>query len=320
MKSKSDITTILLCFLVSALYLIFKEIQYYRENSLVGAVMAYQLAFKSHMNQIVFLVTSVGALILGVSSENKIIRFCLILVAILALGALVVSFARAFWLCYALALFISVFILRNRIRQRFVVYMMIMVVGTVSFGAITLKEKAKYFFYMVGNMFESSAKIKTDGSLKYRKFEFDGVKAEIEKHPYSGSGIDSEFRFLLVSTNNPYYMSLRSPHNSYYYMSFVMGIPMAICFHGFLFFYLLKIVKYAWLSKEHYLRAYSMIAIAGLATLLITSTVTSLFIQRDAAVVGALCIFLASRVEEEYKKSKEKLSEAGQWQLNAQLT
>lgn len=319
-KSKSDLRIVLFCFLISALVLTFEEFQYYRENSIAGAVMAYQLAFKSHMNQLVFVVSSVGALIVGISSTNRIVRYSLIFVAVATLGALLVGFARAFWLCYALSLFIALFVLRKEIKRRFIVYMMVMLIGTAGFGAVALKEKAKYFFFMVGTMLESSTKIKTDGSLRYRKFEFDGCKSEIEKHPYSGSGIESQFRFLFVTTKEPFYRSLRSPHNSYYYMAFVMGIPMAFCFHGFLLFYLLKILKFAWLSKEHYLRAYSIISIAGLSTLLITGTITSIFLQRDAAVVAALCIFLASHVEEQFKKSKELLSEAGQWQLNAQLT
>ncbi len=319
-RTKFDLKIILFCFLISALVLTFEEFRYYRDNSIAGAVMAYQLAFKSHMNQLVFVVSSVGALMVGINSTNRIVRYLLIIVAVATLGALLVGFARSFWLCYALALFVAVFILRKEIRKRFILYMMIMVIGTVGFGAVTLKEKAKYFFFMVGSMFESATKVKTDGSLQYRKYEFDGCKTEIAKHQYSGSGIEAKFRFLYLSAKDPYYTYVRSPHNSYYYMAFVMGIPMAICFHGFLAFYLLKILKYAWLSKDHYFRAYSMIAIAGLMTLLITSTITSIFLQRDAAVVAALCIFLASRVEEEYKKSKDLSSEAGQWQLNAQLT
>lgn len=319
-RTKSDLNIILICFLISALVLTVEEFRYYRDNSLAGAVMAYQLAFKSHMNQLVFVVASVGALMVGITSENRIVRYLLIGVAVVTLGALLVGFARSFWLCYGLALFIAVFILRKEIRKRFLLYMMIIVIGTAGFGTVMLKEKAKYVFFMVGSMFESATKLKTDGSLKYRKFEFDGCKAAIAQHPYTGSGIEAKFRFLYVSTQNPFYTNVRSPHNSYYYMAFAMGIPMAICFHGFLVFYLIKILKYAWLAKDHYLRAYSLIAIAGLSTILITSTITSIFFQRDASVVTALCIFLASRVEEEYKKSKDQSSEAGQWQLNAQLT
>ncbi|MGQ9818845.1 MAG: O-antigen ligase family protein [Candidatus Kapaibacteriales bacterium] len=208
----------------------------FRNTALLQAVYAYQLGSSIKMNQVVFGAAILSSVVFAIYNKNFLIRLFLLLFALSSIAALVLTYSRTFWLVVMLELCLLLLFVKKSQKFRIILYATIFTLGVVFSTLFVFKQNAEIVFKLIEKRFISSAKYRTDLSVLSRKAEYPVVYRGIRENVLWGSGFAKEIRF-----HDPIYVRTNIKpiiHNGFTSLAFRVGIPLALLYWLFIFFYL----------------------------------------------------------------------------------
>jgi hypothetical protein len=266
-----------------------------------GIQYAYQIVTAVRINQTIFTFTIITGIMFILFPQKIISRLWIIIVVSMTSVALITTFSRAFWVLVLFSIVFLLFFLP--FKQKILLSITTLSAAIIIMFVITtyFQDKAQIVFKVIENRLESSEQGKKDISLRVRLVEYNALFHKIKENPLQGNGFFKPFVFYNIIEQ----VEARTitVHNGYLYIIYRLGIPMALIFFSFYFYFAIKSVLVIYKTKPEEM-FYKFIAIAGfigLFILLAADMTSSQFIYRDGTIVFALS---SAFIEISYKKIK----------------
>ncbi len=208
---------------------------------------------------------------------------------------LIASFTRGAWLTFIIGLGVIFFLVNRQKRLALGAYIGVGIVCFVLAISLFLGGMSDFIFRSIESRFSSSAKGTGDISVNARVVESEAAIEGIYKHPLSGAGMGARVTFYDIIdrwTSSPTFL-----HNGYIFITYKLGIPMALFFLLGLLLYQTKGVVAAYRIRDPLYQCIAIGATASLLAALIISLTSNQFILRHGLALIAVYIALIAIVD-----------------------
>lgn len=296
-KDKRSIRNFFISVAVAVLLAVADGYLTFRNTALLQAVYAYQLGSSIKMNQVVFGVTILTSVAFAIYHEKFWIRILLLFFALSSVIALILTYSRTFWIVVMLELAIMSLFINKTQRLRLVIYSSIFIIGVFFSTLFIFKQNAQVVFKLIEKRFVSSAKYRTDLSVLSRAAEYPVVYQSILENPLWGNGFAKEIRFrdpIFVRTNIKPII-----HNGFTSLAFRLGVPLALAYWSFIFYYLFYSAKQFFQDKNSLSKAFYLSATLSLILFIISNFTFQQYIYREgifSVIISVSTIWFGSKL------------------------
>lgn len=288
----NHIRVFLLTVIVSVLVAVIDGFITFRNTALLQAVYAYQLGSSIKMNQVVFSAAILSAIVFAIYEKSLWKRLILLLFALSSVAALVLTYSRTFWIVVMLELLFLLLFVKKIQKVRIILYSSIFTIGVVFATLFIFRQNAEVVFKLIEKRFISSAKYRTDLSVLSRAAEYPVVYRGIGENILWGSGFAKEIRFhdpIFVRTNIKPII-----HNGFTSLAYRGGIPLAIMYWLFIFFYLVYSIISFFRAKSENLKPFYLASALSLILFVISNFTFQQYIYREGIFTVFISIALIS--------------------------
>ncbi len=218
-----------------------------------------------------------------------------IVISGLAIGALITTLSRAYWV--SLMGMIAILIPYLKIKQTLQLFIAFIILfsGSMLFLQEFMPDKADLFQKYIGKRLMSTSQGKQDISIRSRLYEYEKAIQHIKESPILGQGHRYEFSFFNPISQETSKTSFI--HNGYINLALKTGIPLTVIFYLALLLYLIKGFLISVRTKSKFYQTLAICGYLSLFMLFATNFVTSSFFFRDGTMVTALSIAMISAAE-----------------------
>lgn len=307
LKTEKDINAFLIFFgIIIIITGSYQVLEYYRKVN-TNLVYAYEIKSSITINQTLYTAAAIFGFILAFSQKNKLMEIAIIAMTSLFVVFLVSTFSRTFWMVLAAAIVLMFFLLPTNKKALFLTYLGVITTVLLIATFLFMRDQADIALAVAFNRFESTSEGRKDPSLIARFKEWEKVEYYIKQNPLGGNGLAKTFTFHFPINSRARHTNII--HNGYFWLTYRVGIPMALLFLFFLVFYTLKSVSLIKLSQTNTQRALLIASLSILLSLYVINLTSSQYFYRDGLFVTALSIAFVSISERLISQSKMKLTE-----------
>lgn len=277
--TEKEFKTLLVVTAIASLITIVASLGIFQQRVLQEAIYVYQLAKSVLVNQTLFTATIFASIVFFLYQKKIIIRIFLLVLAGIATLALVATYTRTNWVIVASGILALFFMIKRKEKLRLitVLFFASSIITLASF--LLFKENAKFFFRILEARFESSSQIREDKSVAARVAEYPAVFRGISENPLWGNGFAKTIRF-----RDPIHIRTFEGeiiHNGYAFFVYRAGIPLALLYFIFFFYYTFKSMVLAFETSEPFTKSLALSALLILVSLLIANLTGPQFIHRE---------------------------------------
>ncbi len=243
-------------------------------------------------NTSLFLGASIATLTAALLLRRWKVKTSLFLVQVVATMALIVSFYRGFWIALLVAITLLFWYLPKRQKSQLLLWGILGISGAILIFALFFKSYMDIALEMLEYRFTSIGKGVKDISLQARLSETGVILDHLARHPLSGYGLGSTFTYY--SPIYRYHEHTFYIHNTYLYLSFKFGIPLAAIFFGSLLIAIRRGIQWSKRAPTIETRIYLLSASLLLLGLLTAALTFCVLYQRDALLTFAFALLLLS--------------------------
>lgn len=246
---------------------------------------AYQLAKTDRSNLTGFTVGAVFGIVLLFYRNSKLENLYLLLFSGLLLFALVFSLARTNWVILIFDSILLFIFLPYKQKLTMIRVFSVLIVLSVILLMTLLGDYADLFVTTITKRFQSTTQGKKDVSIQSRLTEYDVVFDKIAEHPLGGNGLAKEFTFLNPISKTT--LTTANIHNGYFFFMYRAGIPMALVYFTFFFYYLGKSFFLIFRTEGRW-KSLSLASFLAMLSIAIANIMSAQFVYRD----GYYAIFI----------------------------
>lgn len=291
-SDSKHIRVFLITIIISVLFAIIDGYITFRNTALLQAVYAYQLGSSIKMNQVVFGAAILSAIVFAIYNKSLWMRLILLLFALSSVAALVLTYSRTFWILVTLELLFLLLFVKKVQKFRIILYVSIFTIGVVFSTLFIFKQNAEVVFKLIEKRFISSTKYRTDLSVLSRAAEYPVVYRGIEENFLWGSGFAKEIRFhdpIFLRTNIKPII-----HNGFTSLAYRVGIPLAIMYWLFIFYYLVYSIVLYFQAKSDIAKPFYFASALSLILFIISNFTFQQYIYREGIFTVFISIALIS--------------------------
>lgn len=296
-KDKKDIINLLIILTIALTFADLYHFYLYKSTALQDVLYAYQLGTSVRINQTIFTTAAFTGLIFTIYAKSIKARLIILSFSAITTFALVVTFSRTFWLILIVLVAIAFVLLPIKRKRILTTLILIVVTLSLSVTFLVFKDNAKIFLKVAENRITSVEKGSKDESVKARLVEYESVYRDIERYPLSGMGLGTKVRVYDYFKFTTSYIA--NIHNSYLFIMHRWGIPLGIIFLFIMFynayFSFIGIFK----MKDDFYKILAYSAFAAFFTLIVASTTSAQFFQRDSQFVIAIAMLFVNKINEQ---------------------
>lgn len=264
---------------IASLTTIIASLAIFQQRVLQEAIYIYQLAKSVLVNQTLFSATIFASIVFFLYQKKIITRIFLLALAGIATLALIATYTRTNWVIVASGIFTLFFMVKHKERLRLVTVLVFAssVITLTSF--LLFKENAKFFFRILETRFESTSQMREDKSVAARIAEYPTVLRGIRENPLWGNGFAKTIRF-----RDPIHIRTAEGeiiHNGYAFFVYRAGIPLAILYFVFIFYYTFRALLLTFKTSEPFTKSLSLSALLIFVSLLVANLTGPQFIHRE---------------------------------------
>lgn len=261
-----------------------------------NAVYAFNiLSSRVSLNETIFLGASLCSTSILLFSKRWHHRLALLGLTVFYSTVLIASFTRGAWLAFIIGIMLIFFLVETRQRIALVSYLMLSVLSLVVVVSVAFSSISNFVFHSIESRFTSSAKGTNDISVNSRVKESEATIRGIVKYPLGGAGMGAPIVFYDIIeqyTSSPTFL-----HNGYLFLSYKMGIPLALLFVIGMLLYLVKGGYWAYRARQPFYKCIAIGASVSLFAALLISITSNQFALRHGLSLLAVYIALIAIVE-----------------------
>lgn len=251
----------------------------FRERVLQEAVYVLEVVKSKLPNQTLFTATIFTSIVLFLYQKKTSIRFCLLILAGIATLALVVTYTRTNWIIVVVEIFALFFLIQKKERLSLLV-VLFFASSLITFTSLVIfKDNAKLFFRILEARLESSSQMREDKSIASRLAEYPTVFRGIKENPLWGNGFAKKIKFLdPIHVRN---LEGEIIHNGYAFFIYRGGIPMALLYFAFFFYYTFKSLSLTFKASEPFAKSLALSSLLIFVSLIFANLTGPQFIHRE---------------------------------------
>lgn len=264
----------------------------FRNTALLQAIYAYQLGSSIKLNQVVFGSAILTTVVFAIYNKNVWVRTLLLLFALNAVAALILTYSRTFWIVVMLELAVLLLFIKKTQKVRLIIYSSIFTICVIFATLFVFKQNAQVVFKLIEQRFASSAKYQTDLSLLSRAAEYPVVYKGIVENPLWGNGFAKEIHFrdpIFVRTNIKPII-----HNGFTSLAFRVGIPLALMYWAFIGYYLFISIFSYFSERTDSIKPYYLSSALSLILFIISNFTFQQYIYREGIFTVIISISMIS--------------------------
>lgn len=273
----------------------------FQQKVLQQAIYVSQLAKSVLVNQTLFSATILASIVFFLYQKKIITRIFLLVLAVISTLALVATYTRTNWVIVTSEIFI-LFLIVKRKEKLHLVTVLVFASSIITLTSFLLfKENAQFFFRILEARFESTSQMRKDISVAARIAEYPTVIRGIRENPLWGNGFAKTIRF-----RDPIHIRTAEGeiiHNGYAFFVYRAGIPLAILYFVFIFYYTFKSLLFTFQTSEPFTKSLSLSALLIFVSLLVANLTGPQFIHREGIFTIMLTV---SMIEFASKKRNDK--------------
>jgi hypothetical protein len=306
LTERKHIQTFFLCH--GAVFLFIGGINLYQYVKAASNVLyAYQIwASRKMLNTHIFLCATLFTALGGFYAVRRTTKLLMLgLVSFYAL-AVIVSFARGFWISAIVAIIVVLWLLDKRKLALFAVYSVIAGFIFVLAVQVVFPDKATFVLKVLKTRFTSSATGTQDVSLLARYYETQALFTELSRYPFSGFGLGSSYRLYNPIANE--YNRATFIHNGYLFIWLKLGLPFFIAFYTFWFYMMRRAYQIAKTTPVPMAKILAAGCVACLTAFWLLNITSSIPEGRDGFYCLSVCfasLGFAECLTKEYTLSEE---------------
>ena len=235
-REKKYLLRFLIIYAFVVLALDFFQFYAYYKAAFSNLVYAYQLGSSVRINQVIFTTASMFGIVFALYAPKRWLRLTLIVFSALTFSALLVSFSRAFWLIFMAEFILLFFYISYQQKKRYLLTSFVISVILTASAFVLFGDKVVFVYKLVEKRLTSSTKGTKDISLQSRLNEWEKAIFHIAENPLGGNGFAKEFQFYNPITQSTKHTNFI--HNAYIFLTYRLGIPMALCFFAVMLYFL----------------------------------------------------------------------------------
>lgn len=256
-------------------------------------VYAYEvIASRVVINAFLFLGASVLTLIAALLLDRWSAKIPLFLAQTISTIALIVSFFRGFWIAFFFTALLLFWYLPKQRKWQLIALSSLAAIIAIAIFALFFKSYMDIALQMLEYRFASIGSGTQDISLQARLSETAVVLDLIGQNPLGGYGLGSTFTYY--SPIHRYHQHTPYIHNTYLYLSFTFGIPLALVFVLTLLTAIRRGIQWSKRPISTETRIYLLGASLLLFGLMITALTFCILYQRDSLLMIATALLLLS--------------------------
>ncbi len=287
-KKESDFKILLFVVSIVLFFVVINSYIIFQKRVLEQAIYAYELGKSIIINQIFLIFSIFTSILLYLYLNNFWIRLYLLVVAFCASATLLITYTRTFWVIAVVEILSLFFLMKRKERLRLVWVLGFATVLIIFASLFVFKENAKIFFKVVEARFESTSRGRKDKSLMSRLAEYPVVWRGIKENPFWGNGFAKKIHFRdPIHVANIWQHNIHSSYTSYVFRA---GIPLALVFFTFFFYYVGKSIYVVTKQTEPFRRALALSALLTFVAIIIANNTNAHFLHREGIFTVALCI------------------------------
>jgi O-antigen ligase len=304
--TEKEFKTLLVIVGIASLITIVGSLAIFQQKVLQQAIYVYQLAKSVLVNQTLFSATIFASIVFFLYQKKIIIRIFLLTLAGAATLALIATYTRTNWVIAIFVIFTLFFMVKRKEKLRLVTILFFAssIITLTSF--LLFKENAKFFFRILETRFESTSQMREDKSVAARIAEYPTVLRGISENPLWGNGFAKTIRF-----RDPIHVRTAEGeiiHNGYAFFIYRGGIPLAILYFVFFFYYTFKSLLLTFKTSEPFTKSLALSALLIFVSLLIANLTGPQFIHREGIFTIMITV---SMIEFAAQKNDEKAIQKG---------
>ncbi len=283
LRTKNDIRILLFILALVSIAIAATMYYSYYTDTITQAIYAFQLKSARRSNLAFYTAGALVGILYAVTEKRRIPQLFFAFTGMISTGALIISFARTYWAALAGGLVLMIIFLPNKNRIFIIAATLITSVLLFALMNLFFQDKARIFYKIIESRLTSSTKGLEDMSLKDRISESASVLKRIEKSPLSGNGMGAEYTFfspiLMMSVTKSFI------HNGYLYMFFRLGIPLALVFLLWIFFFFFRSLRNIYHFKDTFSNRVNISVFLIFYILILSDFLTAQFTMRDGILL-----------------------------------
>ncbi len=285
-KTKRELSILMILLAFVALVVSGMKFYAYYKDTIREAMYAFQLASSARINLALFVTGGLGGILFAVTEKKAGQAMLFLAVGMISTGASIVSFARTYWVAFAVGLLIMFIALPRRNRLKILFATIIITILTALILNFFFKERTMFFYKIAEERLSSSTKGMKDVSLLDRISEAKSFRQKIAQNPIAGNGLAAEFTY-----NSPVYhhsVTTSFMHNGYFYIIYRLGFPLASIFFFWIIYYFYRSAVNLHRFRDIYSLRMNLAAFLSLFVLFASNILTAQFTMRDGIILLAI--------------------------------
>ncbi|MEK7728301.1 MAG: O-antigen ligase family protein [candidate division KSB1 bacterium] len=199
--------------------------------------------------------------------------------------ALIITFARGYWIAAALGVLAIFWLLPARDKTRMTIYFGILTLITIGVVFIFFGDLAEFFLKTISSRFHTVGGAVQDKSFANRLAEWQAVFAQIKANPVLGYGLGKTYSYNALI---PIEMPTWYVHNTFLFVWYKIGLFGLIALVLFLAGMLARGLHIYRTNNDKFLKAFSLGLVGCIIALVVVSFSSPQFIEKDSSLLGAL--------------------------------
>jgi O-antigen ligase len=281
------------CFLLLGFAIAIDNLFSYKQT-VARALQFWQIAASRQTgNTVLFMAIVIVAGGFIVMAGSALGRWVSLFVFTVFAGALIITFARGFWVATLVGLMASFWLLPGDAKRRMVVYLGLSFVAIAGVAFLLFGDLATFIFDAVGKRFQTVGSATRDVSFANRLVEAQAVLAQIKANPIVGYGLGKAYFYEALI---PGEMPTTYVHNTVLFVWYKVGLFGMLCLVVFIGGILLRCFRALKSEADAFIKILLIGLIACLVSMIVITPSSPQFIDKDSMLVGALIGGLAQSI------------------------